>query len=51
MKRPGTHFMINLVLVDIFKATFNLPMTIVSSYHESWIFDQIGKNKYLKLIR
>lgn len=48
--------MINLALVDILKATFNLPMTIVSSYNQSWMFGHTGnikyneQNKNLKLI-
>lgn len=43
LKRPGTHFLINLTLVDILKSTFNLPMSILSSFNEAWMFGNAGK--------
>lgn len=43
IKRPGTLFFINLALSDMLKATFNLPLTVASSYAQKWLFGQIGK--------
>ncbi len=42
-KRPGTLFFINLAVCDMLKATFNLPLTVASSYAQRWLFGQIGK--------
>jgi hypothetical protein len=46
-RKPGRHYQINLALADLLKATFNLPMVIVSSIYKEWKFGKIGN--YFKI--
>ena len=33
----------NLTIADLLKATFGLPMVVVSSFYQKWVFGQIGE--------
>ena len=51
-KQPGKYFLVNLALTDILKMLINIPMTLTSAFHQSWMFGYIGLYKqfiiYLK---
>jgi len=50
-KKPGNLFLANLAIADLLKATFNLPMTIGSSFEQKWIFGKIGNFKFSHFIK
>lgn len=50
IKRPGTYFLINLAIADLFKILVNIPMNMFSSFHGKWMFDQIGKPKIVVVV-
>lgn len=43
VKRPGISYLINLALVDLLKSTLNVPISVVSSFREKWIFSKSSK--------
>ena len=49
-KKPGNLFLANLAIADLLKATFNLPMTIGSSFEQKWIFGKIGNLKFIHFL-
>ena len=40
--QDGSYLLLNLVVSDVLKSVFSLPMNVISSYHGKWMFDQIG---------
>lgn len=48
VRQDGSYFLINLAVVDAFKALIGLPFVVISSYFGRWMFGDNGK--YFELI-
>jgi hypothetical protein len=43
VRQDGSYFLINLAVVDAFKALIGLPFVVISSYFGRWMFGDNGK--------
>lgn len=46
-KQPGKYFLVNLALTDILKMLINIPMTLTSAFHQSWMFGYLGSPQFI----
>lgn len=43
LRKPSNYFFINLAITDLLMLITTIPMSVISSFYEKWIFGKFGK--------